>query len=195
MRTGRKKGNEKKAVVIARQSMIRLLPAPPSYCQFLVAFESVCLLSCACLSGSPVFQLPVEHADSAYCERQVSRLIDQTPPAPSRFPSGHGFRLSKYGDEIVQDSHLLLFSPDITSGTSRNSCRNYSAPPQRRALRVPRCRRNNCSLSTLILAYARGPRKKHVRRDSHSIISSPGIRAQTAQETGARSLSHTGTRS
>ena len=174
MRTGRKKGNEKKAVVIARQSMIRLLPAPPSYCQFLVAFESVCLLSCACLSGSPVFQLPVEHADSAYCERQVSRLIDQTPPAPS---------------------HLLLFSPDITSGTSRNSCRNYSAPPQRRALRVPRCRRNNCSLSTLILAYARGPRKKHVRRDSHSIISSPGIRAQTAQETGARSLSHTGTRS
>ena len=51
-----------------------------------------------------------------YCERQFSRLIDQTLRSPSQSPSGNRPLLSKYGDEIVQDSHLLPFSADICCG-------------------------------------------------------------------------------
>ena len=47
-----------------------------------------------------------------YNKRQFSRLIDQTLRPPSQLPSGHQPSLSKYGDEFVQDSHLLPFSPD-----------------------------------------------------------------------------------
>ena len=70
----------------------------PSYSQFLVA------------------RFPM------YSDRQVSRLIDVCDPkiacASVPFPdcsSGYERILSKYGDEIVRDSHPLPFSPADTS--------------------------------------------------------------------------------
>ncbi len=51
-----------------------------------------------------------------YCERQVSWLIasgfdSSASVSLPGFPVDHSL-LAKYGDEFVQDSHLLPFSPD-----------------------------------------------------------------------------------
>ena len=48
----------------------------------------------------------------SYCDRQVSRLIDQTCHVPlPGLPVDYRQTLSNHGDEIVQESHLLPFSP------------------------------------------------------------------------------------
>lgn len=61
------------------------------------------------------------NATFLYCERQVSRLIASGMIlSKNRFNASVSFPvfqwivplLAKYGDEFVQDSHLLPFSPD-----------------------------------------------------------------------------------
>ena len=70
-----------------------------------------CPLSC--------FVLPVPRGTNVtflYCERQFSRLIASgfDSSASVSFPVSQWIipLLAKYGDEFVQDSHLLPFSPD-----------------------------------------------------------------------------------
>ena len=65
------------------------------------------------------FVLPVPRGTNVtflYCERQVSRLIASgfDSSASVSFPVSQWIipLLAKYGDEFVQDSHLLPFSPD-----------------------------------------------------------------------------------
>ena len=51
-------------------------------------------------------------ADSPYCGRQVSRLIDQARPSSlPGLPVALRRALSNHGDEIVRDLHPLPFSP------------------------------------------------------------------------------------
>ena len=62
-------------------------------------------------------QVLVIRSLSAPCTAKGSSpgLLIKRFRSPSRSPSGNGSSLSKYGDEIVQDSHLLPFSADISA--------------------------------------------------------------------------------
>ena len=63
-----------------------------------------------------------------YCERQVSRLIVQTLllHLPG-LPVDSKQKLTKYGDEFVQDSHLFPFSPVQISHVVPLSIHNQDA--------------------------------------------------------------------